>query len=611
MHIASIKGDYKIVKLLIIYGADPNLKSINKNYTPLDYAFEANQQKCISILSPLLANDNNNNKNNKKIQSTDTGLKTTKNLGSQIDNIRDEIDFNDPHIFNNQNFNSKKSNVLNGKTEEIKDSEYSDNVVINNGTNNLLSTSKNFNELRDSNIFINEMFKFEKKLEKCKQELNIGNNINEFYHSPNLNSTNNDSKFHNNSKHHKHNSNIENINLDKLWQNLGKSSKDELNKNNKKVENSKNYNESFFIRGTHNLNIDELVNINQSNKKNFKDDNEMYLNNLHNDSNNENNNNIRNFTFYNYNKNKEISLKPEEKEGINSVVINQSNSRISYNTSNNQEENSSPPRYKVEKTSQTSKNSYPMKFIENCFEQSEIRSKKIKKKIIEYFEDKEKILAIFTSAKNDIMNGEKEEEQYRNQYEEVINKAQNLKKKETFKSNNSQFTDQNINNNLSTRKNERYLRKNKPTNEEIKVISLYSNSVNDNEVLIYKNSHDINNISNLKDINFSENYIEIYNLLKSINLHSFTDAFVKNGFDDLNIIKEQMMSNSPITDSNLKKIGIIQAGYRARILIKLEEGNCKLFIIEAKLFEFEVPLSVYYNVNIDKEIEWKSIFKIK
>ena len=168
-----------------------------------------------------------------------------------------------------------------------------------------------------------------------------------------------------------------------------------------------------------------------------------------------------------------------------------------------------------------------------------------------------------------------------------------------------------INNNLSTRKNERYLRKNKPTNEEIKVISLYSNSVNDNEVLIYKNSHDINNISNLKDINFSENYIEIYNLLKSINLHSFTDAFVKNGFDDLNIIKEQMMSNSPITDSNLKKIGIIQAGYRARILIKLEEGNCKLFIIEAQLFEFEVPFSVYYNVNIDKEIEWKSIFKIK
>ena len=100
-----------------------------------------------------------------------------------------------------------------------------------------LNSKNKFNDDNNSICIIGMACKFP----KC-------NNINEFYHSPNLNSTNNDSKFHNNSKHHKHNSNIENINLDKLWQNLGKSSKDELNKNNKKVENSKNYNESFFIR---------------------------------------------------------------------------------------------------------------------------------------------------------------------------------------------------------------------------------------------------------------------------------------------------------------------------------------------------------------------------
>ncbi len=70
----------------------------------------------------------------------------------------------------------------------------------------------------------------------------------------------------------------------------------------------------------------------------------------------------------------------------------------------------------------------------------------------------------------------------------------------------------------------------------------------------------------------SENSKEVFNFLRSIDLDGFTNSFIKNGFDDLSILKDQMKSNSPVSDENLKEIGILQAGLRARILIKLEEG---------------------------------------
>ena len=78
---------------------------------------------------------------------------------------------------------------------------------------------------------------------------------------------------------------------------------------------------------------------------------------------------------------------------------------------------------------------------------------------------------------------------------------------------------------------------------------------------------------NLNDDDSTENVTEIYNFLKLIDLECFTNSFIKNGFDDLSMIKEQIRSSSPITDYNLKEIGIFQAGFRARILIKLEEGD--------------------------------------
>ena len=93
MHIACIKGDYKIVKLLIIYGADPILKSTQNNFTPLDYAIEANQQKCIAILGPIVAENHNKLKNETNTPSRERGFKTTKNSESPINRIKNKIDF--------------------------------------------------------------------------------------------------------------------------------------------------------------------------------------------------------------------------------------------------------------------------------------------------------------------------------------------------------------------------------------------------------------------------------------------------------------------------------------------------------------------------------------
>jgi len=75
------------------------------------------------------------------------------------------------------------------------------------------------------------------------------------------------------------------------------------------------------------------------------------------------------------------------------------------------------------------------------------------------------------------------------------------------------------------------------------------------------------------DIVNSEYYKEIYNFLKEINLEDYTMNFIKNGFDDLNLLINQIKSELAINDTNLKDIGIALLGDRAKILIKLEESK--------------------------------------
>ena len=104
------------------------------------------------------------------------------------------------------------------------------------------------------------------------------------------------------------------------------------------------------------------------------------------------------------------------------------------------------------------------------------------------------------------------------------------------------------------------------------------------------------------------------NFLAQIHLEKYFSTLKLNGFDNINYLIEQMKTNVPIKDLELKKAGIPLPGDRAKILIRLEEkGN---------LFPFSVPKNVYYslkdkNINIEKDeniIElkrWLKEFKLE
>lgn len=83
---------------------------------------------------------------------------------------------------------------------------------------------------------------------------------------------------------------------------------------------------------------------------------------------------------------------------------------------------------------------------------------------------------------------------------------------------------------------------------------------------------------------------ELYEFLCSISLGKYIQHFLKNGFDDIGQLVEQMgrSSKEPLTDQNLVDIGIKLPGHRARVLIKLEEIS--------KNFDFELPKGLYYNL---------------
>ena len=72
-------------------------------------------------------------------------------------------------------------------------------------------------------------------------------------------------------------------------------------------------------------------------------------------------------------------------------------------------------------------------------------------------------------------------------------------------------------------------------------------------------------------------------------MQKYYDNLNNNGFEDINIIIEDTKLGNYLTDTQLKMIGIINPGDRAKILIRLEE--------KSNLFEFTIPKNVYYYIN--------------
>ena len=98
---------------------------------------------------------------------------------------------------------------------------------------------------------------------------------------------------------------------------------------------------------------------------------------------------------------------------------------------------------------------------------------------------------------------------------------------------------------------------------------------------IYKNK--INKILNKK--------IELTKFISEINLpRKYAEILIENGFDDLNVLINQMKKGLSITYQNLKDIGITNPGDKSKILVHLEEIS--------QNFDFNLEKDIIYSNNI-------------
>ena len=122
--------------------------------------------------------------------------------------------------------------------------------------------------------------------------------------------------------------------------------------------------------------------------------------------------------------------------------------------------------------------------------------------------------------------------------------------------------------------------------QEIKIINekdhreLSDNNNEDN----FENS--INDSINQQPTNDTQNNLFLHHFLSKIKMEKYYYKLQNNGFDDLNLLITQTKTENPITDLQLKEIGINNLGDRTRILIRLEEV--------ANNFGCSLPNEVYY-----------------
>ena len=136
-------------------------------------------------------------------------------------------------------------------------------------------------------------------------------------------------------------------------------------------------------------------------------------------------------------------------------------------------------------------------------------------------------------------------------------------------------------------------------------IDVTNNNVNNN--ININNTTDNNNkeINDEKklDKEIKDNKEKLYNFLLKIEMEQYTDILIKEGFDDIDLVINQMKTGNPINDDILREIGIERPGDRAKILIRIQE--C------ANLFEFKIPFEPVYYINRKKFEFLKYDFHVK
>ena len=133
LHIAVINGNIKIIKMLLKYGADPNILSDKKRQTPLHYAYIFKSLFFNQIINLLLRNNANpdiEDINHKKPSEYLIKYKESNEIESTLSNENDELEINDninvsrykniiSDINNQDSYNENKNNY----TYTISDNE--------------------------------------------------------------------------------------------------------------------------------------------------------------------------------------------------------------------------------------------------------------------------------------------------------------------------------------------------------------------------------------------------------------------------------------------------------------------------------------------------------
>ena len=125
--------------------------------------------------------------------------------------------------------------------------------------------------------------------------------------------------------------------------------------------------------------------------------------------------------------------------------------------------------------------------------------------------------------------------------------------------------------------------------------NINKDNINNNQTEEKKEKINQNNIKDTKK--------DLYDFLKKIDMEEYNELLIKEGFDDINLVINQMKNGNPINDDILKEIGINRPGDRAKILIRIQE--C------AKLFEFKIPFEAVYYINRKKFELLKYDFHVK
>lgn len=156
----------------------------------------------------------------------------------------------------------------------------------------------------------------------------------------------------------------------------------------------------------------------------------------------------------------------------------------------------------------------------------------------------------------------------------------------------------------------------KPT---IKIINYENlNNIKDNRVKSQKNNISLKSLKDLDDykvkkvrntfiqktpfITFKKGKKEdlskekLLEFLKEIGMQHYFQIFIKEGFDDINLILKQMKQGFPLLGTSLKEIGIISPGDRAKILIRMQEISGG--------FSFDFPFEQVYFKNNRSIQKW-------